>query len=487
MKRKCLAVGIILLFVGTCIIPAIAQESEKPSQSTSRGNWLYVGGSGPGNYSKIQDAINASSNGDTVFVYDDSSPYLENLIINKSIHLCGENKETTIINAGSHGNGIILTADNVNITFFTIENSDLYHKAINMSNSNYSTIYRNIIKNNTGGGMLIWTSANNNMITENIVINNNYGITISNNFGNTIANNYIVHNKYEGITVGSHSNNTIIRNNTISSNGNFGILLGWWPEYKNNLISGNYISNHSKGIILSGVSNFVVSNNTIIDNGIGIDLGGIYNIIINNQIVNNSKCGLNSDISSSDNIISNNSFLKNGILNYDPNHNEFYNNTVNGRPLILLKTETGRVIENAGQIILVDCNYITIKNQNLSHATSGLMLYNTDNCTVTNNNFSYNNIGCYLSYSSRNSFTENNFIQDERDISFIVDYLEIHNNIWTKNYFDKKIPFLPKIMIGKVETRYGYSFMGEYVNFFRPGFYFDWHPAKEPYDIPGMR
>ena len=83
MKRKCLAVGIILLFVGTCIIPAIAQESEKPSQSTSRGNWLYVGGSGPGNYSKIQDAINASSNGDTVFVYDDSSPYLENLIINK--------------------------------------------------------------------------------------------------------------------------------------------------------------------------------------------------------------------------------------------------------------------------------------------------------------------------------------------------------------------------------------------------------------------
>jgi hypothetical protein len=31
MKRKCLAVGIILLFVGTCIIPAIAQEIERPS------------------------------------------------------------------------------------------------------------------------------------------------------------------------------------------------------------------------------------------------------------------------------------------------------------------------------------------------------------------------------------------------------------------------------------------------------------------------
>jgi hypothetical protein len=30
MKRKCLAIGIILLFVGTCIIPAIAQNTEKP-------------------------------------------------------------------------------------------------------------------------------------------------------------------------------------------------------------------------------------------------------------------------------------------------------------------------------------------------------------------------------------------------------------------------------------------------------------------------
>jgi hypothetical protein len=45
MIRKWLAVGIILLFVGTSIIPANAQNTEK---ETSRG-WLYVGGSGPGN------------------------------------------------------------------------------------------------------------------------------------------------------------------------------------------------------------------------------------------------------------------------------------------------------------------------------------------------------------------------------------------------------------------------------------------------------
>ncbi|MBE3138959.1 MAG: hypothetical protein IMZ53_00075, partial [Thermoplasmata archaeon] len=46
MKRKGLAVGIILLFVGTGIIPAIAQDTQK-TLLASRGDWLYVGGSGP--------------------------------------------------------------------------------------------------------------------------------------------------------------------------------------------------------------------------------------------------------------------------------------------------------------------------------------------------------------------------------------------------------------------------------------------------------
>jgi len=97
--RKGLAVGIILLFVGTCIIPSTAQNIEKPSLPTLRGNWLYVGGSGPGNYTKIQDAINASSDGDTVFVFDDLSPYYEHVSVNKSLKLLGEDKNTTIIDA----------------------------------------------------------------------------------------------------------------------------------------------------------------------------------------------------------------------------------------------------------------------------------------------------------------------------------------------------------------------------------------------------
>ena len=58
--RNGLVIGIIILFVGASIIPSIGSLSIKYQSSTetmtsfmdfnSRGNTLYVGGDGPGNY-----------------------------------------------------------------------------------------------------------------------------------------------------------------------------------------------------------------------------------------------------------------------------------------------------------------------------------------------------------------------------------------------------------------------------------------------------
>ena len=70
LLKKGLVVGIILLFIGTAMIPLNGQKIEKLSSPASGGNWFYVGGSGPGNYTDIQDAIDNASDGDTVFVYN---------------------------------------------------------------------------------------------------------------------------------------------------------------------------------------------------------------------------------------------------------------------------------------------------------------------------------------------------------------------------------------------------------------------------------
>jgi len=73
--RKGLAVGIILLFIGTNVIPSTAHIIEKPSLPASRDNWLYVGGSGPGNYTLIQDVIDNASDNNTVTITLKSGQY----------------------------------------------------------------------------------------------------------------------------------------------------------------------------------------------------------------------------------------------------------------------------------------------------------------------------------------------------------------------------------------------------------------------------
>ena len=96
--KKPLAVAVFLLFLSVSVIPLSGTTDVKQiTMSTNSGDTLYVGGNGTGNYSKIQDAIDNASDGDTVYVYDDSSPYYENVVLNKSINLIGEDKNSTVI------------------------------------------------------------------------------------------------------------------------------------------------------------------------------------------------------------------------------------------------------------------------------------------------------------------------------------------------------------------------------------------------------
>ena len=123
--KKLLVFGVIVLFLGLAIAPSTGFSLEKQSTiATNDGNTLYVGGSGPGNYTKIQDAINDSSDGDTVYVYNDSSPYYENLEVDKSISLIGENRNTTVIDGSGIGDVVNASSDFVYIGNFTIQNGE---------------------------------------------------------------------------------------------------------------------------------------------------------------------------------------------------------------------------------------------------------------------------------------------------------------------------------------------------------------------------
>jgi hypothetical protein len=92
------------------------------STPVQTGTILYVGGSGPGNYTRIQDAINASVDGDMVFVYDDLAPYHEQLTINKTISLVEESAATTVIDGSK----------TLAVMIFVFANSALWHGRIDL-------------------------------------------------------------------------------------------------------------------------------------------------------------------------------------------------------------------------------------------------------------------------------------------------------------------------------------------------------------------
>ena len=197
--KKGIVFGIIILFIGMSVVPstAIKVMIEKPSTASFDGNTLYVGGSGPNNYTSIQSAVDDSVDGDTVFVYDDSSPYYESILMNKSINLVGENNYTTIIDASESGDVIHISVDFVHVSGFTIQDCEKYEAGIDIRSDN-NVIDNNIITLNYDGLNCI-NQADNNLITNNTITFNFIGIVFYNSHNNTMSNNDISFNDFKGI------------------------------------------------------------------------------------------------------------------------------------------------------------------------------------------------------------------------------------------------------------------------------------------------
>jgi len=390
---------------------------------SNRGTTLYIGGSGPGNFSKIQDAIDNASDGDTVFVYDDSSPYVEwHIDIDKSINLVGENKETTIVD----GNGTTIfriVADNVHITGFYIQNSD-------------------------ARGIRVYSDFNN--ISENIFCDVNKGVELTNCNNNKIYRNTIrvKGSLPSGIKLTSSDNNIFSENN----------LQGWHKKgidlmegSKNNIISGNILNgSYDRGISL--VQNSV--NNTVTKNFVIRAGGGIYchnddvdNSIFTKNEVSYCSYGMDINVQSSyikDNIIVGSS--KYGMYLYGDN------NFVSGN--IIKDSKEGTFKISGG-----DFNKIT------------------NNAFINNTNWDPLN----LLGGSRNIIEKNNFIGNLGDAYFENSW----GNRWSKNYWDKCNNRMAYFIYGIWEI-YDPFDMDPYAGPIYTIRYYnaDFRPARKPYEIP---
>jgi parallel beta-helix repeat protein len=90
-------------------------------ETSSHSNFIYVDDTSEAEYRSIQDAINIANDGDSIYVNE--GIYFENIEIDKSIFLIGENKNNTIIDGNGTGDVIYITQPGVEISGFTIQNS----------------------------------------------------------------------------------------------------------------------------------------------------------------------------------------------------------------------------------------------------------------------------------------------------------------------------------------------------------------------------
>jgi len=319
-------IGVIFLFAASSVIPISGFNLEQTSTVSSDGNTLYVGGSGDGNYTKIQDAIDDASDGNTVFVYNGT--YYENVVINKSIDLIGEDKYNTRIR-GKEKSVILITADDVFLCGFTVNIRDNGYGIV-LNDANKCTLIDNIIQDNCEG---IKINSSNNCIISGNILSGNYAedIRLDESHNNIIVNNNIVaYDEYGSIALFNSHNNTVIFNDIKDAEYGSGIILG---NAKGNTINSNNITTSEIGIYLydNDDDNTIIKNNIFYCKyGIIVYWGSNKNILNSNTISSN-RYGLNIEVSKknivTENNITNNSY---GCSLYLSRYNIFKNNNFIG-------------------------------------------------------------------------------------------------------------------------------------------------------------
>jgi nitrous oxidase accessory protein len=203
---------------------------------------LYVGGGGDGNYSSIQAAVNNASAGVTVFVYNGT--YVERLNITKSLILTGEDNTNTVIDGGASGFVVILAADYVTLSNFTITGSeDVFPFAGIYVTSNYNTISNNILTDNFYGMQLGYATSHNLIINNSIYQNKRCGVYFNHSSDNTLVGNSVRNHPVNGFGLFEYSNNNIIVNNTFFRNGYSGVNIR--ESYDNAVIGNSFIQDQN--------------------------------------------------------------------------------------------------------------------------------------------------------------------------------------------------------------------------------------------------
>ena len=328
----------------------------------------------PDEYPTIQEAVDAASEGDTVFVK--SGTYNESVFINQAISLVGEEPATTTIIGDWRLNGtvVLIRHNNVKIKGFTIQPSaySFSRKGVHLLHVNHCNVVGNIILNNGYGVWLYGASENN--ITENTVDcqgNRSTGIFVDYSPNNLIVKNTVINN-YSGIALLNSAHENTVCNNTVIDNHAVGLNIA----SNNNNITGNVVNNQVTGVILNGLNNVLrgnkINNSTILSFDLNWNIGfSVFDFV--------------NDVDSS--------------------------NLINGKSIIYwVNKQNEKVPEESQFVILVNCKNIIVENLMLTKDGQGIILVDTTDSIIQNNTVQFLNEGIVIFESANNKIIGNTLL-----------------------------------------------------------------------------
>jgi parallel beta-helix repeat protein len=409
---------------------------------TVEGATITVDGSGLGDHTTIQAAINSATDGDTIYVY--SGTYNENVYVDKSISLIGEGKDTTIIDGNRNGSVVRLhNVKGVIISGFSIikSGSVVYDAGISFDNAQNCLIYENNISGNKKG---LWLSdlSLHNTFEGNIISNNLRGFHIQNS-NNNIINNIVSSNLGEGIWI-IWTSKINIENNYISNN-KYGIVI--YDSYNINVSNNNFIND---GIFITGhklshyISHYIPTNNLVNgkplyyyknNNGLNINgtqvgqliLANCNNSYLENVKITNTDIGIEIAWSTNTTLVRNeisNNYQRGIFLESSSNNNIIGNKILNNRFGIVLEISS----------FIFPCSYNNITRNDVLNNSYGIFLVGSSNNSINNNNISTNKVCAIKLWGSVNNNITENIISFNEDGIDARHTKSVNNNIYHNNF-----------------------------------------------------
>lgn len=231
--------------------------------SASAAGTITVDEKGGSDFTTIQEAINASEDGDTIQVMEGA--YQEHIIVTTSLTIVGSGSSTCIIDAG--GDGIALMVENTNVTIrgFTFTGGGCCKGAGLQVKNSEATISDITCTGNLMGGLhLINTTVN---VTNSTFWNNTYGILtfllhdsiitncsldgnwvglyLTQSFDNQVADLSVSNSTHLGMSIIDSGSTTIER--CLIYDNPYGIGLSYSAD---TLIKDSIIANNTNGIFL---------------------------------------------------------------------------------------------------------------------------------------------------------------------------------------------------------------------------------------------